>query len=89
VPKGCPKKSEEMKVVQAAHQYCTGHRNSILESASCGCFHCLSIFSPDKIDEWIDENVQGEGQTALCPVCGIDAVLGDQSGFPIEKAFLK
>jgi hypothetical protein len=29
--------------------------------------------------EWIDEP-QG-GQTALCPLCGIDAVPGDASGW--------
>jgi acetone carboxylase gamma subunit len=30
----------------------------------------------------------GVGQTALCPECGIDSVIGDASGYPITEAFL-
>jgi hypothetical protein len=29
-----------------------------------------------------------EGQTALCPKCGIDAVIGSASGYPISREFL-
>ncbi|MBB2961679.1 cytoplasmic protein [Methylobacterium sp. R2-1] len=46
-------------------------------SAACGCFYCLEVFAPDEIAEWIDEDA-----TALCPRCGIDAVIGDLSGYP-------
>ena len=35
-----------------------------------GCFHCLSTFVADCVTDWVDD-----GATALCPVCGIDAVL--------------
>lgn len=35
-----------------------------------GCFHCLSTYRPDFIDEYVD----GDG-VALCPRCGIDAVI--------------
>lgn len=27
-------------------------------------------------------------QIAMCPKCGIDSVIGDVSGFPIEATFL-
>ena len=27
-------------------------------------------------------------QIAICPKCGIDSVIGDVSGFPIEPTFL-
>jgi len=37
---------------------------------------------PD-ISEWIDD-----GQTALCPKCEIDSVIGTASGFPITHEFL-
>jgi hypothetical protein len=38
----------------------------------------------------VDEDENGIGQTALCPKCGIDSVLGSNSGYPVtEIGFLK
>ena len=37
--------------------------------------------------DWVDV-VDGVAVTALCPMCHIDAVIGDASGFPIEVSFL-
>jgi len=73
-----------------AHQHCHHHRQEVLSSKWSGCFHCLSIYTPDEIwhDDWIDENTSGVGQTARCPVCGIDSVIGSKSGYPITKDFL-
>jgi len=76
--------------VREAHRHCSGHRSEILASRSCGCFYCLSIFSPEQIAIWIDwpdDDDEREGQTALCPECGIDSVIGDRSGFPITRTF--
>ena len=78
--------------VRDAHRHCSGHRSEILASDTCGCFYCLSIFAPQRIDLWIDwpdGDQEREGQTALCPECGIDSVIGDRSGFPITPAFLE
>lgn len=36
----------------------------------CGCYYCLKIYSPLEITEWCDGQ-----QTAICPYCGIDAVI--------------
>ena len=71
-----------------AHKHSSWHRQEILSSEICGCFHCLAIYPPNKIEEWIDEDESDIGQTALCPECGIDSVIGSSSGFPIEKQFL-
>ena len=30
-----------------------------------------------------------QGSTALCPRCGIDAVIGSESGYPVTKRFLE
>jgi hypothetical protein len=60
-----------------------------MQSEICGCFYCLERFPPNAITEWIDANATGEGQTALCPRCGIDSVIGSASGFPITPEFLK
>ena len=35
-------------------------------------FYCNRIFDAEKIHEWIDDE---NGQTAVCPFCGIDSVI--------------
>ena len=62
------------------HDSCGWHEKEILRSSVCGCFHCISLFTPAEISEWIDEPEdcpRGKGRTALCPKCGIDSVLPD------------
>ena len=51
------------------------HREDVLGSTVCGCFYCCAEFEPGEIHEWVDADEQGLGQTALCPRCGIDAVI--------------
>lgn len=70
--------------LEAAHRHCSCHRAAIEASELCSCFYCLSTFAPAEIVEWIDD-----GQTALCPRCPVDAVLGSASGLPITPAFLE
>jgi hypothetical protein len=48
----------------------------------------LETFSPSYIDEWIDEDVNEVGQTALCPECGIYSVIGSAAGFPLTSELL-
>jgi hypothetical protein len=69
--------------LEAAHRHCIYHRVELERSSICGCFYCLSIFPPSDILEWIDDN-----QTALCPKCPVDAVIGSASGYPITREFL-
>lgn len=78
-----------------AHAHSANHRLELEASLLCGCFHCLSIFAPAAIDEWIDsppdapdDGAQDDGTTALCPRCGIDSVIGSASGYPITVEFL-
>ena len=74
--------------VQAAHGHSSNHRAEIVASTVCGCFYCCARFQPSDIVEWVDKGPGGEGQTALCPKCGIDSVIGDRSGFDISEGFL-
>ncbi len=74
--------------VRDAHKHSADHRAEITASARCGCFYCGQTFPPAAIAEWIDESEDGPGQTALCPRCGIDSVIGDRAGFPISRDFL-
>ncbi len=80
--------SERQSPTSTAIAAATGHREDILRSQTCGCFHCLEVFAPGQISEWVDI-VDGIGNTALCPRCGLDSVLGDASGFPITPTFLR
>jgi hypothetical protein len=66
-----------------AHHACFRHRAQLMASESCGYFYCLETFAPDAIEEWVDD-----GQTALCPCCGIDSVIGSASGYPVDRDFL-
>jgi hypothetical protein len=67
-----------------AHKHSIQHRAELEASAVCGCFYCLSIFPPVDISEWTDD-----GQTAICPNCPVDSVIGAASGFPITQEFLQ
>ena len=68
----------------AAHGHSSNHRREIEASRMCGCYHCLATFPAMKVEEWIDG-----GETARCPRCGVDSVIGDASGFPIHELFLE
>lgn len=70
--------------LDAAHRHSLRHRADVERSDRCGCFYCRAIFAPSTIDRWVDD-----GDTALCPHCEIDSVIGDASGFPIDDAFLR
>jgi hypothetical protein len=67
-----------------AHKHSSNHRTELEKSSLCGCFYCFAIFPPSDILEWIDD-----GQTALCPQCPVDSVIGSASGYPITAEFLR
>jgi hypothetical protein len=55
---------------RSAHGLSSRHRKQLTHVGRAGCFYCLALFDTAEITDWIDD-----GQTALCPRCGIDAVL--------------
>ena len=68
--------SEEHDVIEV-HKGCSNHRERVLAAERCGCFYCCSEFEPSAITNWVDppsDDMQS-GNTALCPKCGIDAVI--------------
>jgi hypothetical protein len=66
------------------------NRDEVLASDTCACYHCLRTFVPADLDDddWADE-AGAPASTALCPFCGIDAVLGSASGIALESATLR
>lgn len=71
--------------LKAAHVHSSKHQTEIRASKMCGCFYCRAVFGPDEILDWVGEHVRNlyEEDTALCPRCGIDSVIGDKSGYPV------
>jgi hypothetical protein len=59
-------------------------RDAIKKSKTAGCFYCVEIFPASEIKEWVDDNL-----TPICPKCGIDSVLGDALGYPLNKKNLE
>jgi len=68
----------------AAKVAASRHRAVLEASAKCACFFCFRAFAASEIKAWIDAET-----TALCPRCGVDAVLGDASGASISDGFLR
>ncbi len=58
--------------IKSAAKIAFNNRKSLQASSQCGCYYCLTIFTPDKITEWTDEK-----QTAICPFCHVDSVIPD------------
>ncbi len=80
--RGAPPMAEP--AMEMAHKSSSHNRQQIAQSEFCGCFCCLAVFGPSEIKEWIDNN-----DTAVCPKCGTDSVLGSANGFSINEEFLR
>jgi len=75
--------------LKEAHKHSANHRAEIQASEVCGCFYCRATFKPAEILEWVDEDRDGVGTTALCPRCGIDSVIGSASGISLDEELLR
>lgn len=49
-------------------QYTTANKKAVLASKTCACVFCKSEYPARRVKEYIDD-------TAVCPECGIDAVI--------------
>lgn len=59
------------------------HNNDveILDSKECVCLACRRSFSARSVSDWFNDK---GNNTALCPECGMEAVLGDASGIVLN-----
>ena len=65
--------------LKAIYSHSIRNEESIRKSNLCGCFHCISILAATEFKS-SQMVVEKDGfKTAICPICGIDAVLGDAS----------
>lgn len=77
----------------AIRTFASQHRQLLALSARAGCFHCCTTFAPKDITVWIAAPLSATGPgpeqaTALCPHCGIDAVLPSVSYYPLTDDLL-
>lgn len=83
-PGGIMKRGIQMeKYFEDTHRFSSRNRNGLKKDTICGCFYCLKIFNPEEIIEWLDDE-----NTAVCPYCGIDSIIGESSEFKITNMFL-
>lgn len=66
-----------------AHAICNDAE--INTSDLCGCFHCLEMYKPSEIADWMAEP---NGRSAMCAKCQVDSVIGDASGAAMTEGFL-
>lgn len=65
-----------------ARKHSQHNKAEVEVSTKCACFFCRAVFDPKAII------IYSEGDTAICPNCGIDAVIGDKTGFDLSEEFL-
>ena len=65
--------SEELKSkLEKIHAYSSNNKDLIEKSDKCYCFYCKKVMDSNVVNQYLDiEN------TALCPHCGIDAIIPD------------
>jgi len=69
--------------LKKAHNYSFESRKELERAKKAGCFFCCRTFSPNEVVEWADND-----KTAICPYCGVDSVISDASGYPMNQDFL-
>ncbi len=67
-----------------AHGHTIHNREEIERSMRCACFDCGKTYDASEVTLWTDN-----GDTALCPHCGMDCVLGDAAGHELTPQFLR
>lgn len=74
---------DDFDLCEAAHRSAFHNRGLLRVSGRAGCFHCVTLFMPGEVGQWADAD------TALCPECGVDAVIPSKAGFPMTVEFIE
>lgn len=79
--------TKQLKLYQLYASHAKNNEIEILRSKQCGCFFCKNVFDARKVSQWTPE--KSGGASAVCPECGMTAVIGDASGIPLTETVLK
>jgi hypothetical protein len=72
-----------MKNLKEIYKTSSGNKTNLNDSEKCGCFHCIEIFDPKLITEWVHAE-----ETAICPKCGIDSIVPQAIDVELTKDLL-
>ncbi len=86
--KGVQNGKRRNNLLYALHHSTFRNEQQIKNSKDCGCFHCKTIFKPEDVTDWCDNDGKGD-RTGRCPNCRMDSVLGDNSGVDITPDLLE
>jgi hypothetical protein len=70
--------------IAEAAEFSIRNRDALSASSLAACYYCQTVFPTSEVTEFI----ASEG-TALCPYCGIDAVLPSTAGYSFTEAQLR
>jgi heterodisulfide reductase subunit B len=78
-----------------AQRHTFNNRAELEASETCGCCSCTGIFSTNEIVAWTGFDLSNfnnpeaaNAETALCPRCGSEALIGDKAGYSLNPDFL-
>lgn len=49
------------------------NRTEVKEAKVVGCYNCCKVYEPSRVETWTYDD------TAVCPLCGVDAVIPEAS----------
>lgn len=70
--------------LEEAIKYATSNREKLKVSKNAACYYCMEVYLASEVIEFCDSET-----TALCPKCGIDSVLPDDSPYEFKIGDLK
>ena len=75
---------EKKALLEKLHTYCTNNRDLVARANRCYCVYCKADMDRREIVDFLElEN------TAVCPKCGVDAVLPDSIDETISRSLLQ
>lgn len=75
---------EQKRRIEKTHAYCKNNKELIIKANKCYCFHCKKIMESNEVVSFIDNK-----DTALCPYCGVDAIIPDSIDEKIDEELIE
>ena len=74
--------------IKEADRHTMQNYEEIIKSTACTCMYCGYQFDPVKPPEPLSFMTERDGNKTLqCPMCSIDSVIGNASGYPVTDIY--
>lgn len=77
---------EKLPELETLLEHTKNNDLEILQSHKCSCLLCRHTIDAREVQDWISNE---DGVSAICPECGMDALIGDASGLVFTKEELR